>query len=80
MAQVTAWCPTRWRLPATVRSARRCQGHGASQVKLAREIDEPASEGAGKAMVSDPMTSSRDSAERRCQGHGVRHGEACEGD
>ena len=33
-----------------------------------------------KGMVSHPMASSRDSAERRCQGHGVSHGEAREGD
>ena len=49
-------------------------------VMLAREIDESALDVAGNGVVSHPMTSSRDSAERRCQGYGVSCGEACEGD
>ena len=33
-----------------------------------------------KGMVSHPMTSSRDSAQRRCQAYGVSYGDVGEGD
>ena len=78
MAQVKARCLTRWRLPATVRSVV-AKDTVSTMVKLAREINESVSDGAGKGMVSHLMASSRDSAERRCQGHGVSHGEASRG-
>ena len=42
MSQVTAWCLTRWRLPATVRSVI-AKDTVPATVKLAREIDESAS-------------------------------------
>ena len=51
-----------------------------AMVKLTRENDESMSFLVGDGTVSHPITSSRDSVERRCQGHGVRYGSAREGD
>ena len=79
MSQATARCPTRWRLPVIVRSVV-AKDTVSAMVKLAREIDESASEGAGNGTVSHQMASLYDSAERRCKRHSVSCGEACEGD
>ena len=61
------------------RAERRCQEYEVSYGVLARDNDESTLFLICNGIVSHLMTSSRDSAESRCQGHGFSYGSACDG-